>query len=593
MQSQARIPGWQAARAWLRFPRVLWVAVFAALLVTLPSVGSGLLLDDHVHAAYIQNHLRSGGSRWWDLFDICCRQGSLSVAQRIEAGLLPWWTHPQLSMALLRPLSVATQYLDYVLWPNTPALMHLHNMAWYALLVVLVGMLYRRIMSGSGVAALALLLYAVDEAHAEGTAWIASRNTLMTACFAVAALIAHDGARRDGWKPGLWLAALALLLGHASGEGAIAAWAFLLPHALWIDRGPVRERVLSLAPLVLVTLGWQLVYRQLGYGVHGSGVYRDPFDAPWFFVTHRIPEVLPVVLGEQLTLSTTAASRFAFLLQPAALWTALAVCLLSVPVWLHMLVRQPEVAYWSAALLGSALPVCAIGMSPRLLFMTGVGAFALVALLVRELWNRARGLTTLLGKAQRALSLLLMAAWLLVHAVLAPLLAPHAHETILSSETLFVQSAARLPSYDRTRVDTLYVLNTPNYFVTSLSPVYASRQAPWPAHLYVLGATAAAFRITRPDARSVVLTPIGGYLLEPLSQLVRAPEVHFGRGQVIPMGALTVHVDELTSDGRPATVRFDGPKLAEPSNLWVAWYAERYHRIELPQVGASLEVPGF
>ncbi|HEX7478675.1 MAG TPA: hypothetical protein VF331_12770 [Polyangiales bacterium] len=227
--------------------------MFAALVATLPSVGSGLLLDDHVHAAYIQNHLHSGGSRWWDLFDVCCREGSLSVAQRIEVGLLPWWTHPQLSMTLLRPLSVATQYLDYVLWPNTLALMHLHNMAWYALLVVLVGVLYRRIMSGSGVAALAVLLYAVDEAHAEGTAWIATRNTLMTACFAVTALIAHDRAQ-----------------------------------------------------------------------------------------------------------------------------------------------------------------------------------------------------------------------------------------------------AARLPSYDRSRVDTLYVLNTPKYFVTSLSPVYASQQAPWPAHLYVLGATAAAFRITRP-----------------------------------------------------------------------------------------------
>lgn len=51
--------------------------------------------------------------------------------------------------------------------------------------------------------------------------------------------------------------------------------------------------------------------------------------------------------------------------------------------------------------------------------------------------------------------------------------------------------------------------------------------------------------------------------------------------------------DHTTGDGRPATVRFEGPKLAEPSNLWVAWYGERYHRVELPQVGASLEVPGF
>ncbi len=579
-------------RAWLRHPRVSWLAVLLGLLVTLPSVGTGLLLDDHLHANYIHQYLEHGGSRWWDLFDVCCREGTGSVAQRINAGLLPWWTHPKLSMALLRPLSVATQYLDHMLWPNLPVLMHLHNMAWYSLLIVLAGALYRRVTSGPGVAALALLLYAVDEAHGEGTAWIASRNTLMSATFAAAALVAYDRARRDSWKPGVWWAAGLLLLGFASGEGAIATWAYLLPYALWIDRGPLRTRALSLAPAALVSVGWQAMYRALGYGVHGSGVYRDPFDSPWFFLSHRVPEVLPAVLREQLTLSTPAFETFAFLQRPATVWVACALCVPSLLLWLGMLWRRRDIAFWSCALLGSVLPICAIGMSPRLLFIPGIAAFALIAELVGELWRLAQAQVSVFGKPGRVLALSLAGVWLGVHGALALALAPHAYTTIVHYEEIFVRSAVGLPAYDRARVTTLYVLNTPNYFVTSLSPTYA-QQNPWPPRLYVLGATAANFVVSRPDASSIVLTPQYGYMLEPLSQLVRAPEVPFTQGEVIGMGALTARVDALTSDGRPAAVSFHGRQLDSAQNLWVAWYGNRYHRIELPKVGASFEVPGF
>jgi hypothetical protein len=575
----------------LGYRQVTWIAVLLGLAVTLPSASSGLLVDDHVHAAFIVQHLTQAHAGWWDLFDACCRKGTPSVSERIALGVLPWWTHPQLSMALFRPLSVVTQYLDYLLWPGAPVLMHLHNMAWYAAIVALVGAFYRRMMSG-GIAALAVVMYALDASHAEGTAWIADRNTLMSAAFALAALVSYVRLRRDAWRPGAWLAPLALLLGLASGEGAIAVWGYLVPYALWIDRAPARTRALSLAPMATVTSAWSIVYSKLGYGMHGSGWYRDPLDDPRFFLMRRVPDALPGILREELLPGAAAARAFPFLLTTPWIWITLAIGVLALPVWLLMLVRRREIAFWFFALFASALPICAIGVTPRLFFLSSVASFALIAELVGRLWTLARGPTLRGARPLRAAALLLAGAWLGVHGPLALAVAPHAYRANVDYERLFATSAERLPAFDRAKVDTLFVLNTPNYLVTAASPAYALTR-PWPSKLYILGATFTPLRIGRPDAFTVRLTPWAGYMLEPVSQFVRAPEVPFSRGQTMVVGPLTARVEEVTSDGRPAAMSFRSEQLAGSNQLWVAWYGDRYHTIQLPKVGADIDIPGF
>ena len=558
----------------------------------MPSATSGLLVDDHAHAGFILQHLLQAHAGWWDLFNTCCREGTPSVSERIALGMLPWWTDPHLSMALFRPLSVATQYLDYLLWPNAPVLMHLHNMAWYAAIVALVGAFYRGMMGG-GIAALALLMYAVAASHAEGAAWIADRNTVMSAAFALAALVSYDRLRRAAWRPGAWIAPLALLLGLASGEGAIAAWGYLVPYALWIDRGPAGKRALPLAPMAVVTLGWCILYRKLGYGVHGGGWYRDPFDAPRFFLMRRVPDALPGILREEFLPGASAARAWPFVfVTPWAFRITLAVCVLTLPLWLLMLVRRREIAFWSFALFASALPICAIGVAPRLFFLSSVASFALIAEVLGQLWTLARAPALRGGWPLRMAALLLAGAWLAVHGPLALALAPHAYRANVDFEQLFVTSAQRLPAFDRAKVDTLFVLNTPNYLVTQASPAYALSR-PWPSKLYVLGATFMPVRISRPDAFTVRLTPLGGYLLEPVSQFVRAPEVPFSPGQTIQVGPLTARVEEVMPDGRPAAMSFRSEQLAAANQLWVAWYGDRYHAIPLPRVGTDVDIPGF
>src|SRR5687767_4342080 len=109
-----------AARA-LAHPRAPWLAVAAAIALSLPSVTEGWLVDDWVHRALF---LRGEGA-WTGAANMFAFVPELS---RATGGLaFPWWASPDLKLSLFRPVSGFTHYLDYQLWPDSPLLMHLHS----------------------------------------------------------------------------------------------------------------------------------------------------------------------------------------------------------------------------------------------------------------------------------------------------------------------------------------------------------------------------------------------------------------------------------------------------------------------------------
>ena len=61
----------------------------------------------------------------------------------------------------------------------------------------------------------------------EGVAWIAGRNTVVTAFFVATTLLAHDRWRRNAWAPGAWLVPLSLASALCASEGGLATWGFL------------------------------------------------------------------------------------------------------------------------------------------------------------------------------------------------------------------------------------------------------------------------------------------------------------------------------------------------------------------------------
>ena len=566
----------------------LWLALGLGLLAVAPSLRLGFLLDDYSFAKFILNQLhgKHTGRAWWDLFDTCGRMREWDQLLRVGFGLLPWWSAPDLSIAFFRPLAVATHYLDFALWPTLPLLMHAQNMLWYALLLVIAAALYRAWLSPAYVAGLALLLYAVDETHADGADWIAGRNTLMTACFVLLALLLHDRFRARGRLRFLLLSLASLLLAHASSEGAIATFAYLVPYALLLDHGPLRARLGWLLPAALLSTAWQVVYRKLGYGVYGSGVYIDPLDDPAYFL-HALPRRLSTILRDQFTFPSIA---FDALPRP---WPAvLEACAAAVfalflfATW-RALRDRPRLWFWIAATLASAIPICAIDSAPRLFFVLSFGAFGWIAEVVAHAWSLPRP-----RRAGAGLLLLAASSMLLLHGPIAFAAAPLSAYRYAEYDDLVRSTSDSLPWGAALEGKFMFVLNTPNYMVTALAPAYLGD--PGPEAFHVLGSTRAQVLLSRPRFDTIVFQTADGYLREPWSQLVRRPELRFEPGYRVPLAGGWLEVQQVTPDGRPRRIAlWLPPGLDDPRYVWIAWNGahDRYERVTPPAVGTTLALP--
>ncbi|MCA1662772.1 MAG: hypothetical protein LC659_00595, partial [Myxococcales bacterium] len=105
----------------------------------------------------------------FDLFSFVGHRRADTFKQ-MDAGVLPWWTDPEVKLAFWRPLSALTHVVDWRVWPRSPAAMHVHSLLWFALALIAVAAFYRRFFAafgggGAWAAGLAILLYAVDDAH--------------------------------------------------------------------------------------------------------------------------------------------------------------------------------------------------------------------------------------------------------------------------------------------------------------------------------------------------------------------------------------------------------------------------------------------
>src|SRR4051794_28837520 len=85
---------------------LLLVLLLGGALVHLPAVRCPFILDDYMHASMIEGSIgvRRGP---FDLYDFV---NDVDRATFLERGLLPWWSHPRLTIRFFRPLSSALRW---------------------------------------------------------------------------------------------------------------------------------------------------------------------------------------------------------------------------------------------------------------------------------------------------------------------------------------------------------------------------------------------------------------------------------------------------------------------------------------------------
>jgi len=599
-------------------PLVLAVVAF---IIFLPTMKLGLLIDDYIHRPVLadssktpqQLHdrglvLEGAGTLSTVLFKQFGIIGNKEEIKRwVDYGILPWWVNENLWGGFWRPLASFTHWLDYKLFPNSAGLMHAHNIPWFSGAILLITLLYRRLIGATWLAALAAIMYLIDENNYFPTMFIANRNALLALFFGMLALLAHHRWRAGNSFSAAIGAPIFLLLSLLSGEAGVTTFAYLFAYAVVLEEGVLRKRVLSLVPAVSVIILWRLIYNTLGYGISGVGLYVDPVNNPVGYilaVLERGPILLAGQLGGQSPDLLMAVSEPVKRLA----WFFSLVFLLPVFVMLIPLLRKSRLGrFWFVAMVLSVLPFCATFVSGRNLLFAGVAAFGLIATFLGSLLAKQQ--RTPKSRPCRIAAWALCVVLLFVHlpvAVVVRTIAPRMTSFFMSSLSPVMRSSSQKGIENQDVV----VINAPNSLVMVHLPfLYAYEGEPLPQSMRTLVPGLRPLTIRRTGPNTLAVKAVGGdffsceqdspmhfvHLFRNFSEVFRDEEVNFRVGNKVILPRLTIEVTAVDEESMPTEVLFTWPTALEGSSLcWYQfnWYDLSYSPFNVPAVGEQVQIAG-
>jgi hypothetical protein len=578
----------------------LIVALSLAMLAF--SLDTGLSADDYVQKLIVNGstNLPSFARAPLDLYSFT--NGAQTTAL-IREGVVSWWEDPEAKMSFFRPVSALTHYMDYKLWPEQAWLMHLHSLAWSALLFAGVLALYRRLLTPPWLCGLAIFLYALDDARGWLVSWVAARNAVIATGLSVWALYFHIRSReraRDGeprprgsarWYA--FAAAVAFALSVLAGEGAISITAYMFAYAVWLDHGTPRARAQSLIPYGVVVLMWMTAYRSMDYGVSHSGLYFDPLREPRAFflaLLERGPVLLFAQTGGVWSDAFSVMFTFPRLQRTLTAIAALFVIALGYVMW-PLVRKDPLVRFGVFGALCSVLPASATFMADRMLTWVAIGAcIALARLFAVYMEERY----VLLTSAPRAWLLPVLMLWLTFSRIIAdPLMLPQRSRGNTIVRGALDRASAGVPSDPSIAHKHVIYINPAGMPLAGFILIErAGEGKPRPLSQLWLATGESEVRVARVDATTLRVRQRGGFLLNPSSRLLRSIERPFTLGSKVRVDAATIEVSDLTSDGRPAEIlaHFD-QSLEDPSFVWLQWNELGYAPFTPPAVGQSVTLP--
>jgi len=558
--------------------------MLVAFLLALPSLFVGFVGDDYfIRATVLQDKRVLPDDRMpRDAFTLI-KKGSQNIRQGIEKGLYPWWTDPELCIAFFRPLSTLTHVIDFTLFQHSAWLMHLHSIFWYALLVLVAGLLYRRFLAPGWIAGLAVLLYAADHTHAVSVSLLNCRNALIAAVFGLLTLFAHDRWRAQGSGICMVIALVSFFLAVLSGESGVATAGYLLSYALFIDEAKPAARFSALLPYLIAGILWRGAYTALGYQAAHTGIYLDPGGdvlrfAGAFFLR------LPVLLLSQL--AVPCADVWALLPLNAALMyvgASLVFLLFAVWVFLPLLRADRRLCFLALGAVVSSVPFCAALPSNRFLFFTGFGCIGIIARLIATaldtslwhapLWNRPRKI--------------FIYTLIMIHAIIsAPLFAASTLLPLFIQRPLVLaEKTIRAPEDAR-----VMVVNAPSDLMFLYLPfIRGAEGRPQSIKPFLLSSGMHPLEVKRTDERTLVIRFNRGMLDGLWNQFFRDPTVSpCARGFRMTRDWISITVTDADDRG-PREIWYSlHVPLEDKSLKWVTWSDRGFVPFPLPAVGETV-----
>jgi len=593
------------------------ILAMGAILVMLPALKMGLVLDDLPERAvalrpdqlpprmHETGNPADSGSFSAVLRDFFFNRSPEDTALMKNYGVLPWWMPDDFKLGLWRPVTAFTHWLDYRLFPDSPVLMHAHNIAWFAAIVFLLTIVYRKLMGTGWVAGFAALLFLLDGNTYFPVAFVANRGFMLSLFFGLLCLYEHHQWRSAKSRSGLVLSVLFLALSLFADEAGVSTFAFILAYALVLEPGSLRSRALTVLPSVLVVILWRTIYEALGFGLHNVGFYIDPAHEPLQFARVVIPRAM-VLLGGQVT---SLPPDLLLVMNPSSQSKVIAFYCVSIVaaliVFLPLLRRNKIAAFWFAVMVFAAIPAATVMPTGKNLGFVAVGAYGLIASFVAGLITRPGRLPE--GLASRILAWIACVLLILAHVPGA--IAERVKAVKVTPNVFNVMSRLiNLGDPPDAENKNVIIVNEPGPFALIHVPSYkAYHHQPLPKTVRALVPGCTGFDVQRTDDKTLVVQSKGpdifscedvgpkhvAYLFRIFDLSLGGPK--FGKGECRVLRGLTVEVQEVSKDGLPTRVafRFDS-SLDSPGFRWLRfdWRTFSYQPFEVPNIGQSVTLSG-
>jgi len=592
------------------------VLAIGAILVMLPALKTGLVLDDLPQRAvelrpdqlpprmHETGNPADSGSFSTVLFDLFgFDRNPQSMALMKNYGTLPWWTPDGLRCSLCRPVAALTHWLDYRLFPDTPWLMHAENIAWFAAVVFLITMVYRKLMGTGWAAGLAALLFLLDANTYFPVAFVANRGFFLALFFGLLCLYEHHQWRSTKSRSGLVLSMLFLALSLFAEESGASTFAFILAYALVLEPGSFRNRALTLLPSVLIIIAWRIIYTSLGYGLLHVGVYIDPAHEPLRFVRDLIPRDM-VLLGSQLT---GVPAEIFYAVKPSLLPAVVVLygvfTVAALVVFIPWVRRDKTAAFWFAVMILAAIPEAVLVPLSKNFGFVAVGAYGLIASFVACVFTRPIRLPEWLG--YRILAWIACVLLILVHG---PGAVAKRVAVVKAGSLIFAWASRTPPDWPNVEKENVIVVNAVCPLESAYVPSYiAYHHQSLPRTLRVLVPGCTGFEVQRSDTKTLVIQSQGPnifscddvgpmhivYAVSAFTLVGTEPK--YKKGDCYNLGGLTVEVLETDASDLPSRVAFrfdtslDSPEFRW---LWFDWRTSSTKPFRVPAIGQSVTLAG-
>jgi hypothetical protein len=600
----------------LIYTAVVVMAIAVGVVLRWSALDAAFLSDDYAQYAMLKGAYPVERSPF-DLYTFV--GGRHETKKLMDFGVVPWWGHPDLRLSMMRPLSSVMVVLDYSIFGKNVYGFHIHSMIWWMFLVACVAVLLRELLP-TYMAAIAIILFAIEEGHGMSIAWVANRSALIALSFGLLGLWAHIRWRRQGQKRAFVLSMTMFILALLAGEWAFPVFAYLLAFEILGVSDSKAKRVRAMLPVAVLGMVFIAVQRLLNYSPIASDIYVNPFSEPTIFLREfllRTPSffaefVFGIPVGwydstpwrsDVLSLNIFSANVWR-MLPSWKFWHCL-IGLFSAAV-LYYAIRwglkyqsrrvSRELLWLLVGALVSLIPMVASFPSSRLVVPAFVGISACYAMIIQRCYRvlSAASLRDLIRSRTVQVAIVIalgMAYYQVWDAALVSrfdILQRNYHHNSIREWVLYSDiDDKRVANQD------IFMINGVDHTSAVYSPYIRYFYGhPLPRSCRILSGAPNAHDITRTAPNELEILVLGGTFLNGgLAELYRADRFRYRLNDVIYLKGLTIRILAL-DNGRPYRARFifDKP-LEDPSYLFLHSTKNGLRRFELPAVGATVRLP--